>query len=72
LDLVASPHYRKIVVDGIIGYSDTIGLRAVLYSESAEYSAVLSSDPKAYDKKKGKRTIECELMSIWSLSAISH
>jgi hypothetical protein len=57
-----SPNYRKIVVDGIIGHIDSIGLKAVVYSESAVNNEVLSADPRAYDKKKGKRTIECELI----------
>jgi hypothetical protein len=57
-----SPQFRKIVVDGAMGFVNHIGLRLTLYSENAVYNEILSSIPTTLHKRKLKRTIECELI----------
>jgi hypothetical protein len=57
-----SPKYRRIIVDGIMGYVNSIGLKALVASNQEIYDEVLSSDPLASDKKRINRSAECQLI----------
>jgi hypothetical protein len=57
-----SPEFRGIIVDDMIGYVSSIGLKALVVSNHEIYDEVLSSDPLALDKKRIKRVAECELV----------
>jgi hypothetical protein len=57
-----SPEYRRIIVDGMMGYVSSIGLKTLVVSNHEIYDDVLSSDPIALDKKRIKRVAECQLI----------
>ena len=57
-----SPNFRKIIVEGVIGNIDSIGLDVLIYSGERIVDNALKSEPIAFHKIKHKRIAECELV----------
>lgn len=57
-----SPNFRTIVVDGIFGHVDSIGLIATLYSETSILDKVLEIPELAPHRAKIRRTAEMEII----------
>lgn len=67
-----SPNFKKIVVEGIIGNVDAIGLEVLIYSHQRIVDKALESEPLSHHKTRYKRTAECELvLSPTQLKSIS-
>jgi hypothetical protein len=62
IETEASPCFRRIVVDNMVCYVSSIGLRALVYSDYAEPKKVLPTKPTTFEPQTIKRTIECELI----------
>ncbi len=66
-----SPIFKKIVVEGVIGNVDAIGLEMLIYSHQRIVDKALASEPLSHHKTRYKRTAECELiMSPTQLKSI--
>lgn len=57
-----SPSFKKIIVDGVIGNVDSIGLEMLVYSTQRLVDKALESEPIAFNRMKFSRTAECELV----------
>ena len=57
-----SPNFKKIIVEGVIGSVDSIGLNILIYSDQRIVEESLESEPIAFHKIKHKRVAECELI----------
>lgn len=57
-----SPNFRKIIVEGVIGNIDSIGLDVLIYSGQRIVDNALKSEPIIFHKIKHKRIAECELV----------
>jgi hypothetical protein len=57
-----SPNFKKIIVEGIIGSIDSIGLNVIIYSDQRIVDKSLQSEPIAFHRIKHKRIAECELV----------
>ena len=57
-----APNFKKIVIDGVIGSIDSIGLNVIIYSDQRIVDKSLESEPIAFHKIKHKRVAECELV----------
>jgi hypothetical protein len=57
-----SPEFRRIIVDGMIGYMSSIGLKVLVFSNKDIYDGVMSADPFDFDQKRVKRMTECQLI----------
>lgn len=57
-----SPDYKKIIVEGVIGNVDSIGLQMLVYSSLRDVSKALESEPVATQRSRFIRTAECELI----------
>ncbi|MDP9210901.1 MAG: hypothetical protein M3N27_02790, partial [Thermoproteota archaeon] len=57
-----SPNFKKIIVEGVIGNVDSIGLELLIYSHQRIVDKALDSEPLAFNRITYKRTAECELV----------
>jgi len=57
-----SSNFKKIVVEGVIGNVDSIGLEMLIYSHQRIVDKALESEPIAFHRATYKRTAECELV----------
>jgi hypothetical protein len=57
-----SPTFRRVVVDGVFGHVDSIGLSALLYSEYSIIDKVLETAILSPHRAKIKRVAEMEVI----------
>jgi hypothetical protein len=57
-----SSNFRKIIVEGVIGNIDSIGLDVLIYSGQRIVDNALKSEHIVFHKIKHKRIAECELV----------
>jgi hypothetical protein len=62
IETETSPCFRRIVVDDMLCYVSSIGLRALVYSDYAEPKREPPTKPGTFEPKQIKRIIECELI----------
>lgn len=57
-----SPTFKKIVVEGVFGNVESIGLEMLVYSSRRNVDKALESDPVNTQRPSYTRTAECELI----------
>ncbi len=71
IDGETSPNFKRIIVDGVFGHIDSIGLQVIMYSQHSIIDKALESEPIASNRAKIKRIAECELiMSPMQLKSV--
>jgi hypothetical protein len=58
-----SPTFKRIVIGGLFGTIQSIGLEAFVYSNHLQVDEVLATEPASTEKTIIKRIIECELLA---------
>lgn len=59
---VTSPNFRRIIADQFYGSLDSIGLKAIVFSDQNDIENVINKEPMNPQSVKIVRTIECELI----------
>ena len=62
IQATTSPNFRRIIADRFYGGLDSIGLKAIIFSERSDIENVINTEETNKQQAVLLRTIECELI----------
>jgi hypothetical protein len=57
-----SPTFKRVIVAGVFGTVQPLGLETAIYSEERKIDRVITTEPMSTNRMMLKRVVECELI----------